>query len=395
MRTGATKSEMSDAFMKVYETHKDGMIDSDLIKLRPEEKKKLDLRGKTYLAPLTTVGNIPFRRVCKGFGVDVTCGEMMLTNSLLSGSQSEWSLMRRHESEDIFGIQMTGADVPGFAQCCDFIQQQMDIDFLDINLGCPIDTVCKKGAGSTLLGRPTRLNHLCTAAVQILDCPVTVKIRTGIDEKNIAHKLLPIFQNSGVSAVTLHGRSKKQRYTKLANWEYMNECASILDRQKTQFIGNGDIFNPQEYHDRLKNTNVDAIMIGRGALIKPWIFTEIKENKLWDISSSERFDMLRKFCNFGLEYWGSDTKGVNQTRRYLCEWQSFLHRYVPVGIIETLPQQINIRPEPFVGRDDLETLMASPNAQDWVKLSEMLLGPAPESFHFVPKHKSNAYETNG
>jgi tRNA-dihydrouridine synthase 3 len=106
-------------------------------------------------------------------------------------------------------------------------------------------------------------------------------------------------------------------------------------------------------------------------------------------------EMLKKFAKYGLEHWGSDTVGVNQTRRYLCEWSSFLYRYVPVGIIETLPQRMNLRPEIFEGRDYLETLMSSGNVKDWVKISEMLLGPAPESFDFVPKHKSNSYETQG
>ena len=82
---------------------------------------------------------------------------------------------------------------------------------------------------------------------------------------------------------------------------------------------------------------------------------------------------------------------MNQTRKFLCEWQSFLHRYVPVGLIETLPQRLNLRPEPFHGRSELETLMASGNVEDWISLSELVLGKAPESFKFIPKHKSNSY----
>lgn len=137
--------------------------------------------------------------------------------------------------------------------------------------------------------------------------------------------------------------------------------------------------------------HVSAVMIGRGALIKPWIFKEIKEQKVWNPSSNERYEILRKYVNYGLEHWGPDNKGIENTRRFLLEWQSFLYRYVPYDLLLKPPQQINQRPERYRGRDEMETLMSSASSQDWVKLSEMLLGPVPQGFTFVPKHKANAY----
>lgn len=100
--------------------------------------------------------------------------------------------------------------------------------------------------------------------------------------------------------------------------------------------------------------------------------------------------MLRKFANFGLEHWGCDEKGVQTTRIFMLEWLSFLHRYIPIGLLEVLPSNIFQRTfEHFFGRDDLETLMASSHSCDWIKLTEMLLGPVPKGFIFNPKHKSS------
>ncbi len=131
------------------------------------------------------------------------------------------------------------------------------------------------------------------------------------EKSPFAHRLVPLFQDWGVSMLTLHGRSKEQRYTKLADYDYIKKCSSEINpnhSNQMQFFGNGDILNPCEYFDALrKNDKLDGILIGRGALIKPWIFDEIKNNKLYDISSKERLDILKDFCKFGIEHWGSDT----------------------------------------------------------------------------------------
>lgn len=366
--------------------------DSDLIKLRQAEKKRIEWNGKILLSPLTTVGNLPFRRICKEYGADITCGEMALAPKILKAAQEEWALVKRHESEDIFGVQLCGNNPGVLTRCAQLLNQEIDVDFIDLNLGCPIDLIYKKGGGSGMLNRLHVLESVVKSISQVLDIPLTVKTRTGVYiDKPIAHQLMPRFRDWGASMITVHGRSREQRYTKLADWEYTEKCA--VAAQPIPVFGNGDILSFDDYQRMRKICgSVQGVTIGRGALIKPWIFTEIKERKLIDISSAERFDILKKYTNYGLEHWGSDTRGVESTRRFMLEWISFLHRYIPVGILERPPQRINERPPFYRGRDDMETLMASSNCADWVKLSEMLLGKVPDGFHFLPKHKANSWK---
>ncbi|XKL67728.1 hypothetical protein PGB90_003219 [Kerria lacca] len=366
--------------------------DHDIIRLRPQEKKTINWKNKLILSPLTTVGNLPFRRICKEFGADITCGEMALASSLLQGMQQEWALVRRHQSEDIFGVQLCGNNPYVMTKCAQLLQEKTDIDFIDVNLGCPIDKIYEQGAGSGLLRRKRILENVLYGMNNILNIPLTVKTRTGIyKDAYIAHDLIPHFVKCGVSLISIHGRTREQRYTKLADWNYIDECAKLT--KDIPVFGNGDVLSYIDYNEKLElYPHVSGVLIARGALYKPWLFTEIKEQRHWDISSSERMDIIKKYVNYGLEHWGSDDKGVENTRRFLLEWLSFLHRYIPVGLLERPPQKINQRPPVYKGRNDLETLFASPNCKDWIKISEMLLGPIPEEFHFLPKHKASSWK---
>ncbi|XP_066589404.1 tRNA-dihydrouridine(47) synthase [NAD(P)(+)]-like [Prorops nasuta] len=366
--------------------------DDDLIKLRESEKKKIDWKNKILLSPLTTVGNLPFRRICKEYGADISCGEMALASKILKGAPEEWALVKRHEIENVFGVQLCGNNPGVLARCAQLLNDEIEVDFIDLNLGCPIDLIYRQGGGSGMLNRLNVLETVVKSVSQVLDIPLSIKTRTGIYlDKPVAHTLMPKFRDWGVSMITVHGRSREQRYTKLADWNYIEKCAQAA--QPIPIYGNGDILSYEDYSNALETyKTVQGITIGRGALIKPWIFTEIKEKKLIDISSRERFDILKKYANYGLEHWGSDTRGVETTRRFMLEWISFLHRYIPVGILEKPPQKINERPPFYRGRNDMETLMASSNCADWIKLSEMLLGKVPDGFHFLPKHKANSYK---
>ena len=283
------------------------------------------------------------------------------------------------------------------------INFETQTDFVDLNCGCPIDPVTSKGLGSSLMRKPQRLLDIVSAMTKAFDRSVTVKVRTGWSEP-VAHKIIPQLQarnTSGrIAAIMIHGRNRQQRYTKEANWDYIYEAAKAQDPSLPLIpvIGNGDILTYDDWrsHQTMVRDSLDSdqqglcscAMIARGAIIKPWLPQELKEHRTIDISSSERFEMLKRFCNYGFEHWGSDNKGVETTRRFLMEWLSYLCKYVPAAMLLS-SQKMQQRPPHFRGRDELEQLMASSRAEDWIKISEMLLGNVPPDFKFEAKHKSS------
>lgn len=418
---------------------------------RPSEKRRLYYGPETpVLAPLTTQGNLPFRRLCVDLGAQITYSEMAMADSLIKGTKGEWALMKAHESElsppkytpksvisdkydnskDLkFNVQIS-ANKPWMAlKATEAIANLVpNVRSIDMNCGCPIDLVTQTGAGSALLDAPSKLEKMIRGMNAVsLEIPITAKIRMGTrNDKPTATKLIERLAFGGlesrdrlgppgVAAITLHGRSKQQRYTKSADWSYIAECAAqikayndkrdslsdtvrepdardLANGEKLFFIGNGDCYSHIDYYDHINNAGVDSVMLARGALIKPWLFEEIQAGQYLDKSSTERLSYIEKFAKYGLEAWGSDEMGVGQTRRFLLEWMSFAHRYVPVGILEHLPPSLQDRPPAYRSRDDLESLLASDNYKDWIKISEMFLGPAHKDFQFQPKHKSNSYE---
>lgn len=190
---------------------------------------------------------------------------------------------------------------------------------MDLNCGCPIDLLCERGCGSALMTKPNKLRDIISNMTRHLTRPMTVKMRTGWDEKNPnAHKIIPDIQKISrgkVAAIMIHGRSRLQRYHKLANWEYIFQAANSQNRDLPliPIIGNGDIMSNADWQKHMsliedKSENdaetirlCSCAMLGRGALIKPWLPKELKDQKDYDISASERLDMLKTFWFVALQ----------------------------------------------------------------------------------------------
>ncbi len=394
----------------------------------PSEKRRLYFGPETpALAPLTTQGNLPFRRLCVELGAQLTYSEMALSMPLVQGQRGEWALMRAHESEatspkysprngivegydnskDVkFGAQIAGNKYRYVMKATEALSKfTPNLRVIDLNCGCPIDLLFREGSGSALLDTPAKLEKMLRGMNAVSqEIPITVKIRTGTKDNNPnAQKLVERLVlggheaslldcgPSGVAAVTLHGRSRQQRYTREANWEYISETAALIKRLneksdeitdtirepeertrpnggKTWFLGNGDCYSHIDYNDHINHAGVDSVMVGRGALVKPWLFEEIQTGQYLDKSASERLSYVEKFARYGMDVWGSDEIGIGLTRRFMLEWLSFTCRYLPIGLLEYLPPKINDRPPYYRGRNDLETLMGSNNYKDWIKI---------------------------
>ncbi|CAN8100909.1 unnamed protein product [Discula destructiva] len=418
---------------------------------KPSEKRRIYFGRETpVLAPLTTQGNLPFRRLCVELGAGATYSEMAVGMHLIQGQKSEWALLKAHESEatpprfenpataapgydnsrDLkFGAQIASNQPYIAVKTVQALTENIPhLRLVDLNCGCPIDMVFKQGAGSALLDAPAKLEKMIRGMNAVSgEVPITCKLRLGVkDGRPTAQRTIErlafgasdagnVLGAPGCAAITLHGRSRQQRYKNLADWGYIAECATMIKDYKATaaaltdtvrepdagtlanggrmfFLGNGDCYSHLDYFSHIDDARVDSVMIARGALIKPWIFEEIEKGQYLDKSASERLAYIEKFARYGIESWGSDEIGIGNTRRFLLEYLSFTHRYIPLGLLEHLPPRINDRPPAFRGRDDLETLLASNNYKDWIKISEMFLGPAPGGFKFAPKHKSNSYE---
>ena len=170
-----------------------------------------------------------------------------------------------------------------------------------------------RGMGSGMMGRKKPLEVMTRAISQVMNKPLTIKMRTGIyHDKPTALNLIPLVREWGADMVTIHGRSREQRYTRKADWSYIKSC--VEEVSPFPIFGNGDMMNFEDYNRQKSESGVAGVMIARGALIKPWVFTEIKEQRHWDISANERLDMIKDYVNYGLEHWGSDDKGKFKLR---------------------------------------------------------------------------------
>ena len=311
------------------------------------------LNGAVVMAPMTKGSNLAYRRLCMELGARVLVSEMVVARRLKQRRQSEFALIRRAPHEPCFGVQLAGNKPEEMAWAAALIESR-GADFVDVNLGCPIDHFTRMGLGAALARQPGRVGRIVAAMRAAVKIPVTVKIRLGWNKDSLNYMdVAKAAVDAGADALTVHGRTREARYRHPADWEAIAEIASTMP---VPVVGNGDLLFGHEIQARLSNGTIAGVMVARGALIKPWIFREMTDGYL-DLSADERVAIYRRYVALALEHWGDDEHGRTRLREFLRWHVGFWCRYAPQRPDGTWPT-MQQREGTWATRSPLEALLA-------------------------------------
>ncbi|NQV19556.1 MAG: tRNA dihydrouridine synthase DusB [Armatimonadetes bacterium] len=251
---------------------------------------------KIWLAPLAGFTDNAFRKICKQCGADVIVSEMVSADGIVFDKKRSISYTDSDESQRPFGIQLFGSEPKIMAKAVEIILEKKP-DFIDVNMGCPVKKVIKRGAGSALMKNPDKAEAIIKEmnnALKGCNVALSAKIRSGWDKQNInAVDFGKMLQNAGVDMICLHPRTRTQMFSGRSDWNLIKE---LKQKVRIPIIGNGDIRTPEDAQKMFSQTNCDSIMVGRGILGKPWLLTEIKDYLLnaetQTLNLSEKYEII-------------------------------------------------------------------------------------------------------
>ncbi len=276
----------------------------------------VELENNIFLAPMAGITDLPFRSICKEFGPGLTYTEMVSSKALYYNDEKTKRMLKLSKQDRPIAVQIFGSDLQAMGYAAEYVSNIADI--IDINLGCPAPKIVKNGDGSRLLLNLELVGKIVKEVVKNSKVPVTVKMRTGWDLENIvAIEAARIIEAEGASAITIHGRTREEFYSGIADW---NIIKKVKEQVKIPVIGNGDIKTKEDALKIFEQTNVDGIMIGRAALGKPWIFKEIIEylqgKEITQIEKMEQLNIILKHINLQVQEKGEET-AVKEMRKHI------------------------------------------------------------------------------
>lgn len=265
----------------------------------------VEIKNRVVLAPMAGICNNAYRRIIKQMGCGLIVAEMVSDKALMYDSHKTKDMLYMTEDERPISQQIFGSDIESFVYSAKYIEKHMRPDIIDINMGCPVPKVALRAqAGSALLKNPDKVYEIVKAVVETVSVPVTVKIRSGWDDKSInAAYIAKIVEKAGASAIAIHPRTRSQGYSGKANWDIIKQ---VKDAVSIPVIGNGDINSCYDAKRMLDYTGCDAVMIGRGVLGNPWLIKECVDYLEYNIEPSkisieEKIQMIKKHLNNLLE----------------------------------------------------------------------------------------------
>ena len=275
------------------------------------------LEGNLILAPMAGVTDLPFRIICKEHGAALVYTEMISAKGIYYNNRNTGKLWEIDESERPVSLQLFGSEPELMADMAARIEHR-NFDIIDINMGCPVPKIVGNGEGSALMKNPHLASKIISSVVKAVRKPVTVKFRKGFAAAdNTAVEFAKMAEQAGASAVAVHGRTREQYYSGIADWDVIRDVKKAVS---IPVIGNGDLFEPQDVKRMYEATGVDGFMIARGARGNPWLFSRTKKYfETGDIppgpGAGEVFDMILRHARMNIEFKGEYT-GIREMRKH-------------------------------------------------------------------------------